>query len=562
MLVPVPPSDVRLPSGGEVRWAGFFTGHRVLDEREVAAFADRLLGIDCSLVPAAAERELSPYYAGPGDHPPALLLHSTTSTLRAFDGDVADLVAGRSPHDVATYVEARSAFLGTAADLSVGRTAPWAEAVEVRGVPAVDIGDREHYYLSHALLVMADEHERGKKTPLGRIIDWLRDRPDAVIRLYALDLETQIFLLWLRRVAGPLRLVTDANSPAVATRWNRKRHVHPAVAAAARLDADALSVDELLAAEQRLSEAHERLGLTIPVLPGYLVPRANTGRDAFVADVLHAAELLRTRYGLTTAALKPSEAGDGARIVGNLDLADADRLVAAAEDAYPMGDDYLLEAWTTFLSVPLDGSALPVVPSGHFRYGQVADGVTLQALNGYSWIGNTYLDEAAWTGLGLPDDAYRTIRASLDAIRAAFLSPQARRDGSYQGLATGGVDFAVGRLGGRFGDRLVVGAIDFNLSSHGAEYVRTFQDEASRLGIRERYATTRVFRPAARATLRRLEDVAGALSPAGGLMRAVACVPERWGMIAATGADPGTAVHRATRLLDALAGEGLTAEPV
>ena len=42
---------------------------------------------------------------------------------------------------------------------------------------------------------------------------------------------------------------------------------------------------------------------------------------------------------------------------------------------------------------------------------------------------------------------------------------------------TGGLDFAVGRVGGRFGDRVLVGVTDFNLSSHGAEYMRAFQDE-------------------------------------------------------------------------------------
>ncbi|MEU5402246.1 hypothetical protein ABZ348_23455 [Streptomyces sp. NPDC005963] len=552
MLTPVPPSTYRSGDGSETRWEGFFTGHRVLDEEQVAELARRLLGVDHTAVAELARSELAPYYADAGEDRPALLLHSATPTLRALAGDLAALRSSRVPHDVATYVEARSVFLGAPTDLTVGRTAPWAEAVGHWNVPAVDVGDRDHYYLSHGLLLLADAHERGVDTPLDRIISWLRDRPDALIRLYALDVEMQVFLLWLRRRTGLTRLLTDANSPAVATRWNRKRHLHPTVEAARTLDADALPADALLRAEQRLGEAHVRLGLELPVLPGYTVLRTNVGVNAFVSGVLDAAALLRTRYGLSRAALKPSEAGDGARIVGNLDLSDAERLTAEARAAHPLGDDYLLEAWVDFLSVRLGDTVLPVIPSGHFRHGRVADGVTLQVLDGYSWMGNSYLDEGAWTSLGLPDEAYRTIRGALEAIRAAFLGPQSVLDGSHEGLATGGVDFAVGRLGGRFGDRLVVGAIDFNLSSHGAEYLRAFQDVARRQGITERYAATRVFRPSADRTLAQLEAAAAAMTSPGSLARAVACVPERWGMMAVTGVDPTAAALRIDRLLTAV----------
>ncbi|MGJ6968576.1 hypothetical protein ACSDR0_42380 [Streptosporangium sp. G11] len=557
MLSPVAPSMLHLPDGRKVRWSGFFTGPRVLDDDRIAALAERLLGLGVSAVPAAAERELAPYHALPGHRPPALLLHSTTATLRALDGDVAELAGGRDPHDVATYVETRAVFLGTGSDLSVGRTAPWAEAVEVRGVPAVDIGDREHYYLSQALLVLAERHERGEETVLGEIVDWLRARPDAVIRLYALDLETQIFLLWLRRETGLARLVTDANKPAVAARWNRKSHIHPRVDDAHALNVDGLSVDKILDAEQRIGEGYRKLAMHIPVLPGYLIPRDGVDLDGFVTGTLRAARLLRERYGLGTAALKPSEAGDGARIVGGLDLSDTDRLVEAARAAHPHGDDYLLEAWVDFLTLSAGGEEHPVAPSGHFRNGEVTEGVTLQTLNRFSWVGNLFLDEAGWTGLGLPVDAYRTIRRALRSIHEAFLGPHSVSDGSHQGLVTGGVDFAVGRVGGRFGDRVLVGAIDFNLSSHGGEYLRAFREEVC--DGTERYAATRVFRPSSSATLRRLEAATLAGTRPGGRAGAVACVPERWGMIASTGSDPAAALHGVRRLIELLAREGLTA---
>ena len=146
------------------------------------------------------------------------------------------------------------------------------------------------------------------------------------------------------------------------------------------------------------------------------------------------------------------EAGDGARIVGHLNLADDNRLSEAAREAHRYGDDYLLEAWVEFLTVKLGGSIQQVVPSGHFRQGQVAEGITLQSLDGFAWRGNTYLDEAAWTRLGLPSDAYQAIRDALKQVRQAFLGSASITDGSHEGLVLGGIDFAVGRVGGRFTD--------------------------------------------------------------------------------------------------------------
>ncbi|MBB6173576.1 hypothetical protein HNR23_003636 [Nocardiopsis mwathae] len=547
VLSPVTASRCRAPDGRDVPWVGFFTGHRVLDEPRIAECAERLLGMDLGGVEQAVGTELRPYRAATGaQRGPALLLHSATPMLRAFEGDLDAVANGDPPHDSSTYVEARSVFFCTADDLCVGRTAPWAEAAELRGVPAVDVGGVDHYYLIHALLLLAEAHEDGADTRLGRVVDWLRAHPGAVVRLYALDVETQILLLWLRRTTGLPTLTTDANSTVVSTRWNRKSHIHPTVAAALGLPEPMLRLpaEHLLDAEQRRSEAHLRLGLRLPVLPGYTVPRAGVTTHDFVRGVLTAADLLRHRYGLRTAALKPSDSADGARIIGRLDLRDTDRLAAEAAAAHVRGDDHILEAWVTFHTVTLDGARLPVAPSGHIRDGHLADGLTLQLLDGYSWRGNIYLDEEGWTGLGLPGATYRTIRASLDAVRSAFQGHRSIADGSHRGLVRGGVDFAVGRLGGRFGASPVVGAIDFNLSSNGGETLRAFQDIARRQGIPERYAATRIFHPPRTQTLRRMRHTAAALTPPEGMMEAIACIPRRWGMVAATGDGPERAVRR------------------
>lgn len=125
--------------GRLLRWEGFFVGHRVLDDDEVAAYAHRLLHTTPSDVTALAAQELS-YYRSSGKTTtrPSLLLHSAIRTTKCFEADVEDLAAGRSPYDMATYMETRSVYLGTATDLTIGRTQPWSEAARLRGVPAVE----------------------------------------------------------------------------------------------------------------------------------------------------------------------------------------------------------------------------------------------------------------------------------------------------------------------------------------------------------------------------------------------------------------------------------------
>ncbi|MDT9683101.1 hypothetical protein RND61_13610 [Streptomyces sp. TRM76323] len=519
---------------------------------EVSAYAERLLGTHHSDVPRAARQRIRPCDMPPPRACPSLFLHSATPTLRAFDIELAALLAGGRAHDIPTYVEARSVSLGTADDLSVGRTAPWAEAVAHWGVPSVDIGDRDHYYLSQALLAMAGAHEQGAATPLRDVIEWLRDHPQAVVRLYALDLEMQVFLLWLQRQCGLSRLLTDANAPVIAARWNRKRPLHPTVTAARSIPVEGTSAVGLLAAEQRLSEAHRRLGLRIPVLPGYTVPREGVSREVFVAQVLEAAEMLRHRYDLSTAVLKPSAAGDGIGVVGGLDLTDTERLTAEAEAAHALEDDYLLEAWVDYLPVRLGETTTPLAVSGHFHFGQLVDGLTLQVLKGYSWQGNISLDEPSWRALGLPADSYRRIREALIALREAFRGPASLREGSYRGLSAGGIDFAVGRIGGRFGDTVLTAAIDLNLSAHGAAGLHAFQRTARSEGAVHRFAATRVLCPTADQTLTRMAATARSMPPPGGRMGALACVPRHWGMIAATGHDPAAAARHVAELLDAI----------
>jgi len=562
MLLCEPPTDstphwiVVLRDGNRLAWTGFTSGPIVLDDDEIAAAAHDLLDLDPAAVPAAAAAALRPHVAGAGPRPPSVLLHSATQTTRGFEGDLNDVLRGNQPYDVAGYLEARVVSLAAPGDVAVGRLAPWREATEHFGVPGFDVGDCDRYYLSHALLLAAQRHDRAPVAALTQLVGWMAEHPSAVVRLYALDVETQIFLLWLAVRAGLDAIAVDANVPVVAQRWNRKNGLHPTVAAARQLPA-ASDTPGWLAAEQRASECAQLLGMHIPVLPGYRVVRG-PDPDTFVTGVLTAADLLTERHGITRGCLKPCEAGDGARIVAGLELADRARLARHARDAHPHGDDYLLEAHLEFPTFTAAGHPFIVAPSGHIRGGRVADGLTVQLMLGCAWEGNVLVDRAAAPDIGIPVEAYDLMTAGMHSVLGAFDGPQADAQGCAGGLVLGGVDFGFGRIGGYYGDADQVGVIDLNLSSHGAEYMRAFHDEV-RSDLPDAYVATRIFRPTEHATLAATDKVVRDAAPAGQRARTVACVALRWGMVATTGPAPITAVETALGLVQALAGRGLAA---
>ncbi|MFJ9772632.1 hypothetical protein ACIRVF_15535 [Kitasatospora sp. NPDC101157] len=554
-LAPVS-TEVVTQDGSVFPWLGFSSGPRVLSAAEVEAHCRLLLGHGTDRVAERAAAELLPSVEGRSDArpAPAVILHSATRTTRGFEGDLADVVAGRNPYDVPGYLESRAVSLAREGDLAVGRLGPWREAVEHYGVAAVDLGRREHYYLSDALLTAAAEADDA----LRPLIDWVGARPDAVVRLYALDLETQVFLLWLKERAGLTLLRVDANGPVVSADWNRKDHIHPSVADALRVDPTGLDPDGLLAREQRQSDAYRRLGLVVPVLPGYLVPR-DRDAEAFVDAVLAAARLLSARYGLERGCLKPCEAGDGARIVAGLDLHDEVALARCAREAHRHGDAYLLEAHVEFLDCEVAGRRFIITPSGHITGGRVAEGLTLQLMNGCSWEGNATLLAEDCAALGVPGEHYLAMTSAVEAVLDAFRGPAAEALGCADSLVTGGIDFAVGRIGGRFEDRIVSGTIDFNLSSHGAVYMRRFQDALSAPG-RPVHVATRVYRPSPEAGLATTAWSVERLAADGRAVQVVASVPGRWGMVGVSGSSTADAVAAVEDLVRGLRAEGLVAD--
>ncbi|TSB21174.1 hypothetical protein [Streptomyces benahoarensis] len=517
-------------------WEGFCTGPQVLSGAQLDALATRLLGLGLAGVEAAARTELVPYPAARGAVP-AIVLGSATTLKKCYEADVAHLVEGTPPDDFATYNEARAVHLAAPGDLVVGRTEPWRQAVAGSAAEPVEVPELRHYYLTHALLTLAAQSPAdAPAAPLARLLRQLRQAPGTIVRLFALDPEARVLLLWLKRTAGLERLRVDANGQEVAERWNRKTTLYPTVEEAAELPPPAAAADpyELLAAEARRTPFTREFGVLLPRLPGYSVTRAGADAAVMRRRVHGAARLLRERYGLPLGCFKPAEALTGSRIRTGVPLDDPAALDALARQAMETEEDYVLEAHTDYLRHSVEGYEFILAPSTHVVAGELAEGGTVQITRGSVWEGSVYVDEETCGRFGIDPEVFRGVRAGMAGLLGAF-----EGGGRSLGFVKGGVDFAIARIGGRFGDTPVVGMQDLNLSSNGAEYVRAFLAQAREAhgGDRRIYAATKVVRPVRGTDLRRLKAAAEEDAP-GRWTRVLTSVSGRWGMVGVAGPCP------------------------
>ena len=535
--------------GTDVSWTGLQTGPLTLTRQRVDEISRQLLGVPATEVGALSERVLVPA-VGERAARPALILHSTTPDLKTFDGDLDALLTGGVGGDFTTYKEARSVYLAAPGDIAVGRTAAWRTAVDALEARAITLEDSDHYYLSHALLALAASHEQHQHASIAALIDTVRERPHQA-RLYAFELEMQIFLLYLARAAGVDELAVEANSAAISAAWNRKDVLHPAVARAAGLDG---TPDDWLAREGELCTLAERMGLEVPRVPGYTLERSGRDEDAFAAQAVEAARLLRQRHGLELGCLKASESGDAARITPGLELADLSRIEELARRAHVHGDYYVLEAHVHYGRVEVAGQTLPTALSGHIRGGDVAPGLTAQFMEGTSWKGNLMLDEEAAPDFGVAREHYRQARRFLADFRQAFA-------GRAPGLALDGLAFAIGRVGGRYGECQLVAVQDLNISFTGAECLRSFLDKVrdEQGSDAQPSGVTRIYRPLPHADHHDFLGVAKKFRRGRVFADAVAAIPGRWGMVGITGEHPRDAIENLGQLEAALVDEGLIA---
>ena len=499
--------------GREIPWQSY-AGPLRLDETDIAIACRKLLSIEpCDLLDMVAEYV---EFASPSDGQSRLIVHSTTPFARGFETDLTAMVEGRPVSDLTTYVETRGLYLARTGDVVVGRTRPWRRAVAREGVRRLTLPDTDYYYMSHALLRRAVD--AGDRDPvIAQMIEFLRERPSAVVSPYDFEPEFQILVTWLAQAAGLKRIRVDANNSRLGA-WNGKRMLHPTVESALRLNGQVSdqAAPRLLEQEHRASEAFQVLRTALPVIPGYTVAWQENRCD-FSHNLVRASMLLKERYGLSHGCLKPSDGGNGGRIVADIELDDTRRLEELATKAWNLGGDQVLEANVSYLETTVGGEQVLTTPSAHVRSGKLLDGLTLQFMRGTAWKGNIYVGAADWEGLGLEKAMYTKLRGAMSDLSRRL------------GLLHCGVDFAIGTLGGKFGDAVVAAVQDINPKVTGALFLREFMARYPAVGGG---AATRVLVPEATASAEKIRSLLSKFSTAQQPCEEIAVVPGRWAMIA------------------------------
>ncbi len=448
------------------------------------------------------------------------MVHSTTPHANSFETDLTAMLEGRPVSDLTTYVETRGLYLARSGDLVVGRTRPWRDGRAAKGVERLRLPDTDYYYMSQALLRRAVDG--GDRDPVMRqIIEFLRDHPSAVVCPYDFEPEFQLLVAWLARTTGLGRIRVDANDSRLGM-WNGKRMLHPTVESALRVDNQAAGQPGALTLERehRASPAFQALQVSLPVLPGYTVTW-QPDRHAFGRDLLRAATLLQNRYGLIRACLKPSDGANGGRITPGIELGHAASLEELGATAWKLGGDQVLEAHVTYFDRQVGGERVLTTPSAHVRSGELLDGLTLQFMRGTSWKGNVFVGQADWESLRLDESVYSGLRATMAGLHRRL------------GLLHCGIDFAVGTVGGVFGDTVMAAVQDINPKVTGALFLREFMARHSLLGAG---AATRVLSPDATESAERIRALVSECSTAQHPCEEVAVVPGRWAMIATSAA--------------------------
>jgi hypothetical protein len=191
-----------------------------------------------------------------------------------------------------------------------------------------------------------------------------------------------------------------------------------------------------------------------------------------------------------------------------------------------LGGDQVLEAHVTYIEKDVGGEPVLTTPSAHVRSGELLDGLTLQFMRGTSWTGNIFVGPADWAGLGLDADIYSELRATMAELHRRL------------GLLHCGVDFAVGTIGGAFGDTVMAAVQDINPKVTGALFLREFMARHPLVGTA---AATRVLRPEATQSAERIRALVAKSSMPQHPCETVAVVPGRWAMIAISAATSLTA---------------------
>jgi hypothetical protein len=127
---------------------------------------------------------------------------------------------------------------------------------------------------------------------------------------------------------------------------------------------------------------------------------------------------------------------------------------------------------------------------------------------------------ADWEALGLEHRLYSRLRTTMADLTQRL------------GFLHCGVDFAIGTLGGKFGDAVVTAVQDINAKVTGALFLREFMARYPAVGAG---AATRVLTPEATKSAEKIGSLLSQFSTPEQPCEEIAVVPGRWAMIATSG---------------------------
>jgi hypothetical protein len=521
--------NVRIGDKG-VTWQGLYTGPLVLEEGYLDSICHSLLGVSSIDLAKQVQKKLLPTsYEGKQ----SLFLHSPSFTSGFFEKDVEKLQEQNHPFDFASCIETRALSLAKVGDLAVGRTHPWKIAADVYGVEKIDVETVEHYYLSHSLLLLALNYTEGYEgSCLFQIIRAVRLNPKIVVRLYSCDYEMQIFLLWLCKIAGVNQLAIEGNGVEVSNHWNAKAPLYPKVLDALSLNISTRDPFQILELETKSTDFYSILGLKLPRLPGYVIEVEAEVSPYEQLEI--AAKLLQNRYGLTHGCLKASKGASGSRIVPNLKLSDTENLKQVLRSLLNLSkENFILEVFFNYKEVVCGDYSFAVSPSAHIRRDNVAPGLTLQLMDKTTWEGNLLVSANHCEDFGISITNYHMIQSIMESFKKAF-DKKTTDDFSYK-LVIGGLDFAIGTIGGLFGSDTFLAVQDLNLRFNGCEFMRNAQEVATE---EQPFVVTKLVKPTKNTNLSSFKKLLFKLKENGYYCDIMAAIPEKWGLLVVFGKSP------------------------
>jgi hypothetical protein len=466
-----------------------------------------LLGLSLEEAKLEASRILVPYRTN-GEKRQTLVISSASSASASQEtecgilearGHVIDISGAIEGRDTRSAKEGDVAVISTRAGLMMARAKPEVKIINLADevlLTQVDGGlvrGSDVYYKADSLLLL--QLAKPESVVLNQVVEELKGQP--LVYPYNLDEETQLAVLGLAKRAGIKKVDVNANSPEVAVELTRKGYKYPTVEEALTVDCSN-DPHEMQWREWKKSQAAQEIGYQTDCVPGYVI-KWTEKREDFYDQVATAGRLLADRYGLESGWIKPDRGTDGGNQGAvNIGVGQQGReLEQKALEMWGKGGDWVMEAQTNYFTVKFnfDGEArtMMTTPSVHVIKGEPRYTISMQLVDGVAWGGNLICSQETWVRLmGKLDLADERLKACPDLVmqlRESYpVMPRAMKgyveainnsEKYKDGQVRGGADLAVCTLGGKFGHRRVLVAVqDYNARANGCETAYALYDQA------------------------------------------------------------------------------------